>query len=364
MKILFFIDSLKAGGKERRLVELINSMSTLPALQIEIVVMNEENHFNQILKKTIKIHYLIRKNKYDYSIFKKFYKICKIYRPEIVHTWDGMTTFYAIPTTKILGIKLINGMITNASQHKKFGKEAMLAKVTFPFSDFILSNSVAGLSAYNAPKNKSDYVHNGFNFSRISNLNCPELLKRKLNIKTPFIIGMVATFSEKKDYKTYFKSAQNILKTRKDVTFLSIGFETDSKKSKSLILDNKEYFRFLGKITDVESYINIMDICILSTYTEGISNAILEYMALGKPVIATSGGGTQEIIKDGHTGLLIAPTDPKALSEKITYLLNNPKIIKIFGETGRLRIKNHFSIESMTNSYLKICQNLIQKSES
>ena len=55
-----------------------------------------------------------------------------------------------------------------------------------------------------------------------------------------------------------------------------------------------------------------MDICLLSTFTEGISNSIMEYMALGKPVIATDGGGTKEIVDDGETGFLIGQSDPGA----------------------------------------------------
>lgn len=356
MKILFFIDSLRVGGKERRMVELLNSLSAYSDIDIRIVVMSKENHFKFLLNPNIKIIYLIRKKKYDSSIFYNFYKICKKYRPDIIHTWDRMTTIYAIPTTKSLNIKLLNGLITNAFQYKKFSRDFIFNKFTFYFSDFILSNSLAGLAAHGAPRSKSTYIHNGFNFSRIVDLQKLEILKKRLNINTKFIVGMVATFSNKKDYNTYLTVAQSILDERQDVTFLSLGNGTDSKEAVSLISNHINYFRFLGKISDVESYVNIMDICVLCSFTEGISNSILEYMALGKPVVATSGGGTQEIIMNGESGFLIKPQDSQALYEKINFLLENPQIGKLMGESGKNRIKNHFSINSMTESYIEICR--------
>ena len=71
----------------------------------------------------------------------------------------------------------------------------------------------------------------------------------------------------------------------------------------------------LGIRSGIESLISAMDICVLSTFTEGISNSILEYMALEKPVIATAGGGTNEIVIDNKTGFLIKQSNPEELAE-------------------------------------------------
>ena len=94
---------------------------------------------------------------------------------------------------------------------------------------------------------------------------------------------MVATFSLKKDYKTYFEAAELLLGKRKDITFIAIGKNTDSSESICLIKNgNLEHYRLLGEKTGIESFIAIMDICVLCTYTEAVSNSILEYMALGQ----------------------------------------------------------------------------------
>ena len=71
----------------------------------------------------------------------------------------------------------------------------------------------------------------------------------------------------------------------------------------------------------LESIINICHCGVLSTFTEGISNAVMEYMALGKPVLVTDGGGSKEIVVDGKTGLLCEKRNAEDLAEKILYLI-------------------------------------------
>jgi glycosyltransferase involved in cell wall biosynthesis len=90
---------------------------------------------------------------------------------------------------------------------------------------------------------------------------------------------------------------------------------------------------------------------------EGISNSILEYMAMGKAVIASLGGGTNEIIENNVTGFLINPSSPQELSEKIEVLVNNIELRKTMGVAGKHRIEDHFSINSMVNKFIQVYKN-------
>lgn len=360
MKILFFIDTLGPGGKERRFVELIKGLKKSSTIEFEIVIMSNDIHYKEIFDLNIKIHYIIRKTKKDLSAFHKFYKICKNYRPNIVHCWDSMTAIYALQTCKLFGIKLVNGMIADAPEKLNiFNKSWFRARITFPFSNAVIGNSIAGLKAYKAPKSKSFVIHNGFNFVRIENIESPEFIRKQLKISHKFIIGMVASHSKLKDYKTYIEAAQLVLKKRNDSVFLLIGQNTESITLMNQIAnENRDNFRFLGKKSDIESFINAMDICVLATFTEGISNAILEYMAMGKPVVATEGGGTIEIVKDQKTGFLVKTSHPDELANKIEFLLNNSEIRIKMGKTGKERIKNLFSLDRMVEQYISIYQKL------
>jgi len=356
MKILLFIDCLSAGGKERRLVELIKSIKKEPGIEVELAVMSDEIHYQDVYYSGIKIHKLKRKYRKDFSIFKRLYCICKDIKPNIIHCWDSMTAIYSVPICILLNIKLVNGMVTDATVKRSITNKVWLRSlISFPFSSIVVGNSNAGLDAYKVPLNKRALVFNGFDFDRISNINDSGNLKKELQINAGLIIGMVANFSRHKDYLTYFSAAQILLKKRKDITFLAIGQGTDSDASRNMINNTfLDQFKLLGPVTNVESLINIMDICVLSTYSEGISNAILEYMALSKPVIASIGGGTAEIVVDNETGFLIPPSDTVTLASKIEMLLDNEKLRNNLGHQGKLRIQKVFSIELMKNKYIAI----------
>src|SRR5262249_41091338 len=112
--------------------------------------------------------------------------------------------------------------------------------------------------------------------------------------------------------------------------------------------------KFLGKRKNVEEIVETFDIGVLSTFTEGISNSIMEYMALRKPVVATDGGGTRELVVDGETGFLVPPGNPDALAAKIEYLLDHPDIAKGMGEAGEVRLRREFSITRMVERTAKL----------
>lgn len=356
MKILFAIDTLGSGGKERRLTELLKALATRKEIACELVVMSNDIHYSEIWDFGIKIHQIIRKTKRDFSVFGKLNFLIKQNKPDAVHCWDSMTAVYLAPVCKLIGCPLINGMVTNVpGKRKLLNYHWIRARLTFPFSRMVVSNSKAGLRAYMVPENKGIVIPNGFNFSRLEGMMDTGILKKELGITTDFVIGMVASFGKQKDYPTFYKAAQLLLKSRHDITFIAIGSETDSQESSKLIdLNCRKYFRLLGKRSNVESYINLMDVCILATFTEGISNSILEYMAVGKPVVATIGGGTEELVKSGVTGFLVHHSDYESMFSKINELLDNEELRREMGSRGRELVKMQFSIDRMVMNYISL----------
>lgn len=354
MRILFIIESLKCGGKERRIIELLKEMSL--EYDIQLILMSEEIHYNEVYDLDIKIYKFKRNIFSDFLILRRFKIILDNFQPNIVNCWDNIAAIHFVLICNFKKITFINSMITSApSKIPHFSKLYFINLFLFKFSDIILSNSQAGLISYNAPLKKSCVIRNGFNFERLKILESKKEVKSKLEIGNSKIIGMVASFSEKKDYETFIKAANLILKIKKDIVFVAIGDGPLLKHTKSLVKSEMQSnFRFLGKIDNVESYINIFDIAVLSTYSEGISNSILEYMSLSKPVIATDGGGTNELVINNQTGFLIEPRNHKKLSQKIIYLLNNNKMSIEMGLKGRRRIENEFSINKMISSTIDL----------
>lgn len=358
-----------SGGKERRCVELLKGLRSYPSIELEIVVMNEDIHYKQIFDLNIKIHFLIRRTQRDLSVFKKFYKICKTYRPDIVHAWNDMTAIISIPTCNLLNIKLVNGMVADTPVQKNIlNKTWLRAKLTFLFSDKIIGNSNAGLTGYGASPKKSLCIYNGMDFNRFENLNDPDLLRTEIfgdNINNIFIVGMVAAFEARKDYKTLLEGAFSILNSNDRLRFILVGNGSNFMELKDSVprqFQNK--IIFLGRRSDIESIVNLFDIGALltdsSVHGEGISNSIIEYMALGKPVIATHGGGTNEVVLENKNGFLIPPKDSKEFIEKLQKLIDDKDLRSQFGSKGFQIAREKFDLKKMAKDYLSVYQELLK----
>ena len=363
MRVVQLIDGLRAGGKERQLVELLKGLSEILGVESELIVMSRDNHYTYLDQLNIPTHFLLRKTKRDPLIFYQLYRLLSQIKPDILHSWSSMCSVYALPSVKLLNMKFVNGFLRNAPP--KLGvldKEWRRARLTFPFSDAIVANSKAGLKAYGVSGNKSHCIYNGFDFERLENLDSPKKIRSKLGIKTKYVVGMVASFSDKKDYTTYVNAAQRVLAIRKNVTFLAVGDGKTRPQCMEIVTEkNQPFIIFPGKMKNVESLIQIFDIGVLTStiYGEGISNSIMEYMALGKPVIATDCGGNNELIENGKSGFIIPNYNSIALMNSIIFLLDNLNKSSKMGLAGASRLRTTFSFRKMVNQYvdlyLRVC---------
>lgn len=371
MKILYIIESLNSGGKERRLLSLIKNMIYQGEFEIDLILLSDEIHYKEVFDLDIKLHFLKRNFKMDKQIFRKFQFILKGFDPDIVHCWDNIGALHFSPICHFKGIPFVNSMISTAPPRnlvKAYSKRFILTAASYPFSKIILSNSKAGLSSFRVPEKKGRYIHNGFDFNRIKNRTPENDIRKKFNITSKYVVGMTAAFHDRKDYLTFINAGIQLFKNNKDVTFLAIGDGPNLESMKNVVLDEgANNFRFLGRQNDVESIVSIFDIGILTSnsnvHGEGISNSIMEYMALGKPVVATIGGGTDEIVIDGETGFLIEEKNVIKLVEKIEYLLNDELEAKKMGHEGKKRIETDFSISNMVNKTVQLYNELIFKKE-
>ncbi len=362
IRVLIINDSLVRGGRERRLIELLKRIDKNPSIKASVVLLKDLIQYPEIYGlKNIKLSVIRRKIKKDPTVFFRLYKICQSERPDIIHSWGSMPSVYTFLTAKILGIKFINAMIPDAVC-PRFGKSWWRKKLTFPFSDVIVSNSIAGIKAYDVPEKKALVINNGFDFNRIQGIEDPVVVREKFGIRTKYVVGMVAAFSIYKDYDTIIDAAVQILKKGLDVTFMLVGDGENLGYYKAKVKDKwGKRILFPGNLENVESVVNIFDIGVLTTYTEGISNSIMEYMALGKPVIATEGGGTNEIILNNETGFIIEHGSVKQLVKKIQYLLASPEIMLKMGRLGRKRVEEKFSIDRMVNRTYDMYYNILKK---
>ncbi|HMO60625.1 MAG TPA: glycosyltransferase family 4 protein [Ferruginibacter sp.] len=367
-KVLLLNDQLTRGGKERRIAELVKYCKKHYNITFEIVIMHDVVEYEDIYETGFKVHVIDWSKSGFIQNFKKILAIAKAFKPDVIHSWSSMTDVLGVLLKFYLRKKLISSMIARVIPRRSLkDKDYRRALYTFPFTDYITSNTEAGIDRYHAPRKKSRCIYNGFNFERIQHLHRADELIHKHNLQDKYIVGMVAAFAERKDQESYIKAAQILLEQYPGrFAFLLIGYGPYQERCEKLA---GTYFQqgiyFTGRCDYVEEYINIFNTGVLCTnsdaHGEGVSNSILEYMALGKPVIATDGEGTREIMIDAETGFIIAPKQPQVVADKILWLANNPAAANEMGQKGQQRIREHFSIESMCSSFINIYEQLTRQ---
>ncbi len=117
---------------------------------------------------------------------------------------------------------------------------------------------------------------------------------------------------------------------------------------------NLENLHFLGVRNDVDAILSHADGAVLCSFWEGLSNALLEAMAAGKPVIASDVGGSPEIVHHERNGLLFPSDDDNALADAIRRLANDPALSQSLGKQGQADIAERFSVHAMVDHH-KLC---------
>lgn len=361
IRILHVIDCMRIGGAQRRLFQLLKGLQQNESIQNFLVIFSDEIDFPGLENLNAEIFIIRSKKLISYKSFNEFRKIVTKIKPEIIHSWQLIVSFYTTVLSFRSRFMHLNAMINDSTKRKFFNKERVLAKSIIPFADAIISNSKAGLEAYQVKLKKNVFiVHNGFDFARLNDNGTilPEsILKDKIG--DFIVVGMVARFENAKDYATIIQAICLLLEKGLKIKFIAIGDGNTMDQCKSLISEKyKKEFFFLGKRDDVDALVQLFDIGVLSTYSEGISNAIMEYMAFKKPVVATDCLGNRELVIDGRTGLLAKSKDINDWIIKLLRLIEKKDLRYAYGANGYQRLYDQFHLNKMIDRYIELYSQL------
>jgi len=163
------------------------------------------------------------------------------------------------------------------------------------------------------------------------------------------LVGMVGRLSWKKGYEHAIEAARLLAARIPGLRFDVVGDgplrAQLEHQAKTAGLEGT--VRFLGQRRDVPDLMRRFDCFVLSSVIEGMPNALLEAMALGRPVVTTSAGGSAEVVVDGESGFVVPPADPAALAAAVERVLRDPALARSLAESGERRVRERFSLEAM-----------------
>lgn len=212
------------------------------------------------------------------------------------------------------------------------------------------------LLADEAPAPESVVVlENGVDLSRF--LDLPAISERS----GPRRVGMVGNLRPIKEPETLVRAAASVCAAHPDVTFQIAGEGELRPALECLVreLGLEGLFSLPGTRADVPQFLSSLDVAVLCSRSEGMSNAVLEYMAAGRPIVATAVGGNVELLRDGVTGLLVPPSDANCLATAIDRLLRDRELASRLGKAARRRAKLKYSREAMVQRFEEFYLNLV-----
>jgi L-malate glycosyltransferase len=170
------------------------------------------------------------------------------------------------------------------------------------------------------------------------------------------IVGNVAALVPHKGQRHLIEAAALVVKKVPDARFVIAGEgELRPSLERQIREHHLEKHVFLaGFRPDILSVHKAFDLFVMSSVTEGLGTSLLDAMACGKPVIATTAGGMPEVVIDGRTGLLVPPRDHAAMADAIVRLLRDPVVRADMAAAGQTRVRAKFSVERMIDDTLNV----------
>ncbi len=367
------VNSFEIGGTELQALKVINSLASSD-YDIYVASLSEKGPLGK------ELHWL-EPNRYQCFPITSFYDgnyLRQLYRfrhflksnkINLIHSHDFYTNIFGMTGGFLSGTKA--RIASKRATYSKSSIKLFVERQSFKFAGTILTNSKAVrdfLVAHGVPNKKLITIYNGLDLLRFTEASSYhydkiESLTAKVNPSAKIVTIVANMRSSVKNHHLFLRAARTIAEQYSSVEFVLVG---DGELREELICTADDLgigskCHFAGNSTAIPEILSISDIGLLCSKSEGFSNAILEYMAAGLPVVATDVGGAREAIIDGKTGFLVRSEDEDAFVSSVLKLLQDDGLAKALGESGRKRAIEHFSNEVQIGAIKGLYNSLLNR---
>lgn len=361
-KILHIVLSMVVGGAEKLVYDMVRHPAFAESKPV-VCCLDEVGELGERLRQEgYVVHCKARRSGLDVSIISWLREIILSEKINYVHAHQYTPLFYAVPAALLAGRVTVvytehGRLYPEERRWKRFFFNPLLALGTDHLVSISASTAKAMALFDNFPIRRIKIIHNGIDFSRMNPVVDLAAKRRELGLtESCRIIGTAARLEAIKNIPMMLRVFKLVLQAEPDTCLVIAGqgSQTESLKSLSEDLGIAERVNFIGLRFDLPEIYKLLDVFLLTSYTEGISVTLLEAMASGVPAVVTDVGGNGEVVVDGVTGYLVPLDADSAMAQSIVELLTDLSRAQQFSLSGRERVQKLFSFDVMLNSYMEI----------
>ena len=354
--MLQLVGSFHQGGSERQAISLARMLSEEGSFDVSIATLNaggvlrgeaETIGVGEICEFPLTSFY----NANFVRQVRRFARYLSENRIDLIHTHDFYTNVFGMAAATLARVPVRIASKRETGEMRS-GAQGIVEKVAFSRAHAIVANSAAVqhyLVERGVAERKVKVIYNGVDLSRfdhkvVTRTGVCERLGLPGEKGVQFVTLVANLRHAVKNVPMLLRAAKRVVATRPNAHFVIAG-EGELANELKLLAEHMKIGRnvhFIGRCDDVAELLSISDIGVLTSTAEGFSNSILEYMAAGKPVVATNVGGAAESVIDGETGYLVEANDDAKLTEHLTALLSDTKLARKMGIAGRQQVEGKF----------------------
>lgn len=365
--IVHVINRLAIGGLENGLVNLINHMPR-SHYRHAILCLRDFTDFRKRLRADVPVFCIRKRDGQDFHAHLRVWRLLRALRPSIIHTRNLPTMEYVLPAV-FAGVPIRIHGEHGRDVHDDCGRDWRYQIFRRFLSQWIqqfttVSQDIAGWlsETVRISSSKVTQIYNGVDSVRFSPRSGVRPTVGPLDFSAPgnFLVGTVGRMQTVKDQVTLVQAFLN-LRERLPLDsgrarLILIGDGPLRAVARALVVKAgiMKSVWMPGERDDIPEIMRAMDLFVLPSQAEGISNTLLEAMASGLPVLATRVGGNEELVAEGITGMLVSPSDPWAMAESIAAYLEDESLVRRHGKAGRTRVEETFSLDAMVRGYMSL----------
>jgi L-malate glycosyltransferase len=353
--VVHLISALNVGGTERQLVELVRGLASRSPWRSQIVCFRKtgallgEMRSLGLEPRTLSLNGSLRRA----GTALVMGRLASWLRDEatLLHCHDAYAVLVGVPAARLAGVPVLAAR-RDLAHHLSPGQRLAL-RGALAFATRVLANAatVAAQAAREdfVPPSRLVVVPNGIDLARFD-ARCASLAEPVPGLGVHPTVLMVGRMIHRvKGHDVFLRAAAMIHRTHPQVRFLIAG---DGERERDLremagTLGIASRVQFLGRRGDVPALLARADLVCHPALAEGLPNAVLEAMAASRPLVATTAGGTPELVRDGLDGLLVPPDEPAALARSILELLTDRERAHRLGDSARTRVEEHLTVDRL-----------------